>query len=288
VFVLGNGGSASTASHMAADLAKNTIGANMRRVRIMSLNDNIPLLTALGNDVGYHRVFAEQLMNLIQPGDVLVVISGSGNSPNVLRAIDYARAECAEVVGLLGFSGGRAAEQASELEKGKGTRRAARPVELVRIDHPGVVDQREAHALAYATLLANPRDQAVSMGYIGVFLRPGHSKELDISPTTVAAGMAVEVKGEDRRQQIFIIEPESPLRPSISFKLWPRPLMKCVSGLRSSSSSTSSCNTVITRRPRARPRPLPSSPEPQAARGTSGLPRTYGVTCARRGAIRWR
>lgn len=110
VFVMGNGGSASTASHMAADLAKNTIGANMRRFRIMSLNDNVPLMTALSNDLGYHRVFTEQLMNLIRPGDVLVVISGSGNSPNVLRAVDYARNECAQVVGLLGFSGGRAAE----------------------------------------------------------------------------------------------------------------------------------------------------------------------------------
>jgi D-sedoheptulose 7-phosphate isomerase len=111
VFVLGNGGSASTASHMAADLGKNTIGPNMPRFRIMSLNDNIPLLTALANDMGYHRVFAEQLMNLIRPGDVLVVISGSGNSPNVLRAIDYARGQCAQVVGLLGFAGGHAAER---------------------------------------------------------------------------------------------------------------------------------------------------------------------------------
>jgi D-sedoheptulose 7-phosphate isomerase len=109
VFVLGNGGSASTASHMAADLAKNTIGPNMRRFRIMSLNDNAPLVTALSNDLGYHRVFAEQLMNLIRPGDVLVAISGSGNSPNVLRAVEYAREQCAQVVGLLGFTGGRAA-----------------------------------------------------------------------------------------------------------------------------------------------------------------------------------
>jgi D-sedoheptulose 7-phosphate isomerase len=108
VFVLGNGGSGSTASHMAADLAKNTIGPNMRRFRIMSLNDNMPLLTALSNDLGYQRVFAEQLMNVIRPGDVLVVISGSGNSPNVLRAIEYARGQCAQVVGMLGFSGGQA------------------------------------------------------------------------------------------------------------------------------------------------------------------------------------
>lgn len=110
VFVLGNGGSASTASHMAADLAKNTIDANMRRFRIMSLNDNISLLTALSNDLGYENAFSEQLMNLIHPGDVLVVISGSGNSPSVLRAINHAREQCAQVVGLLGFDGGRARE----------------------------------------------------------------------------------------------------------------------------------------------------------------------------------
>src|SRR4051812_15951486 len=112
VFTLGNGGSASTASHMAADLAKNTIGPNMRRFRIMSLNDNIPLLTALSNDLGYDQMFAEQLQNLIQPGDVLIAISGSGNSPNVVRAIEYARSQSAEVGALLGFDGGRALELA--------------------------------------------------------------------------------------------------------------------------------------------------------------------------------
>jgi D-sedoheptulose 7-phosphate isomerase len=112
VFILGNGGSASTASHMAADLGKNTIGPNMARFRIMSLNDNIPLLTALANDYGYERVFEEQLQNLIQPGDVLIVLSGSGNSPNVLRAMEYARSRSAEVAALLGFGGGRAAELA--------------------------------------------------------------------------------------------------------------------------------------------------------------------------------
>jgi D-sedoheptulose 7-phosphate isomerase len=110
VFILGNGGSASTASHMAADLGKNTIGPNMRRFRIMSLNDNIPLLTALSNDLGYENMFAEQLQNLIQPGDVLIVISGSGNSPNVLKAMEYAQGRSAQVAALLGFGGGRAAE----------------------------------------------------------------------------------------------------------------------------------------------------------------------------------
>jgi D-sedoheptulose 7-phosphate isomerase len=86
VFTLGNGGSASTASHMAADLSKNTIGANMRRFRVLSLNDNQALLTALANDVGYENVFAEQLKNLIRP----------------------AQTQCAQVVGILGFEGGEA------------------------------------------------------------------------------------------------------------------------------------------------------------------------------------
>ena len=112
VFTLGNGGSASTASHMAADLNKNTIGPNMRRFRIMSLNDNMSLVSALANDLGYENMFAEQLQNLIHPGDVLIAISGSGNSPNVLRAIEYAQSRSAEVAALLGFDGGKALELA--------------------------------------------------------------------------------------------------------------------------------------------------------------------------------
>jgi D-sedoheptulose 7-phosphate isomerase len=112
VFTLGNGGSASTASHMAADLAKNTISANMRRFRILSLNDNQALLTALANDLGYENVFSEQLKNLIRPGDLLIAISASGNSANVAKAIRYAQTQCAEVVGILGFEGGEVARLA--------------------------------------------------------------------------------------------------------------------------------------------------------------------------------
>jgi D-sedoheptulose 7-phosphate isomerase len=112
VFTLGNGGSASTASHMAADLAKNTISANMRRFRVISLNDNQALLTALANDLGYENVFSEQLKNLIRAGDLLVAMSASGNSPNVLNAIRCAQRQCAEVVGILGFQGGEAARLA--------------------------------------------------------------------------------------------------------------------------------------------------------------------------------
>jgi D-sedoheptulose 7-phosphate isomerase len=110
VFIVGNGGSASTASHMAADLAKNTIGPHMTRFRVLSLNDNMSLVTALANDEGYENVFREQLINLIRPSDVLIAISASGNSPNVLRAIEYATSRQAQTVGLLGFDGGRALE----------------------------------------------------------------------------------------------------------------------------------------------------------------------------------
>ncbi len=112
VFVVGNGGSGATASHMACDLGKNTIAPNMRRFRIMSLNDNVPLLTALANDVGYDRVFSEQLVNLIRPGDVLIVLSGSGRSPNIVEAARCAREPAATVVALLGFDGGEARDLA--------------------------------------------------------------------------------------------------------------------------------------------------------------------------------
>ena len=112
VFTLGNGGSASTASHMAADLSKNTIDADTRRFRVFSLNDNQSLMTALANDLGYEHVFSEQLRNYVRPGDVLVAISASGNSENVINAIRYAQSQSVEVAGILGFDGGRAAELA--------------------------------------------------------------------------------------------------------------------------------------------------------------------------------
>jgi D-sedoheptulose 7-phosphate isomerase len=112
VFIIGNGGSASNASHMAADLAKNTIRPNMRRFKVMSLNDNPAMLTALANDVGYEYIFAEQLINLIAPADILIVLSGSGRSQNILNAMEYARSQSAEVVALLGDGDSPAAELA--------------------------------------------------------------------------------------------------------------------------------------------------------------------------------
>jgi D-sedoheptulose 7-phosphate isomerase len=110
VFVCGNGGSASTASHMAADLGKNTAVEGRTRLRVMSLADNVAWFSALANDLGYENVFVEQIANLLQPQDVLLAISASGNSPNVVRAAEFTRERGGKVVALVGFSGGRLLE----------------------------------------------------------------------------------------------------------------------------------------------------------------------------------
>jgi D-sedoheptulose 7-phosphate isomerase len=106
VYILGNGGSAATATHFACDLSKATIVEGRARLRVTSLTDNVALLTAWANDTTYENVFAEQLCNLLNPEDVVIAISASGNSPNVLAAIDAARERGAITVGLVGFSGG--------------------------------------------------------------------------------------------------------------------------------------------------------------------------------------
>lgn len=106
IIVCGNGGSAATASHFACDLVKWTISPGAPRLRALALTDNVPLLTAWGNDTAYERVFVEQLVTLHRPGDTLVAISGSGNSPNVLRAVAWASGQGAVTVGITGFGGG--------------------------------------------------------------------------------------------------------------------------------------------------------------------------------------
>ncbi|ACL23750.1 D-sedoheptulose-7-phosphate isomerase [Chloroflexus aggregans] len=107
IFVCGNGGSAATASHFACDLAKWTIKPSARRVRALALTDNIPLITAWSNDQGYADIFVEQLQALYRPGDMIVAISGSGNSPNVIRAVEWGNTVGAVTVGLTGFDGGK-------------------------------------------------------------------------------------------------------------------------------------------------------------------------------------
>lgn len=109
VMIFGNGGSAALASHFACDLGKGTCldGRSERRFRVMSLTDNVALLTAWANDTSYEHVFAEQIRNFAEPGDIAFAISGSGNSPNVLRGLQAAREAGAMTVGLGGFHGGK-------------------------------------------------------------------------------------------------------------------------------------------------------------------------------------
>ena len=107
IFVFGNGGSAATASHFVCDLGKGTVQEGKPRFRVIALNDNMALFSAYANDFGYETVFAEPLASLAESGDVAIGISTSGNSANVLRAMDVARERGLTTIGLTGFQGGK-------------------------------------------------------------------------------------------------------------------------------------------------------------------------------------
>ena len=113
VYIIGNGGSGTTASHMAEDLGKSTLRESdlhddsKKRLKVLSLTDNAGWLMAVGNDLAYDQIFVQQLMNYGQPGDLLLAISGSGNSPNVLNAVDWANRHGLMTFGLTGYEGGR-------------------------------------------------------------------------------------------------------------------------------------------------------------------------------------
>jgi D-sedoheptulose 7-phosphate isomerase len=109
VFIFGNGGSAATASHMAEDLAKSTVKdmTAQKRLRVQSLTDSVPFISALGNDWGYEYIFREQLVTNGSAGDVAIAISGSGNSPNLLSAVEWAKQNGLFTCGLTGFNGGK-------------------------------------------------------------------------------------------------------------------------------------------------------------------------------------
>src|SRR5712675_3427648 len=107
IYIMGNGGSAATASHFALDLAKNTIMPGAPRLKAISLTDHVPLITAWSNDTAYEHIFAEQLANMIEPGDIAIGISASGNSPNVINALRLAKQARAATIGLLGARGGK-------------------------------------------------------------------------------------------------------------------------------------------------------------------------------------
>lgn len=113
VYVCGNGGSAALASHLCEDLAKGTIynkdlmDESVKRLRIMSLTDNVPWITAIGNDLAYDQIYVQQLMHFGQEGDLLIAISGSGNSPNIINAVDWANRHGMTTFGFSGYSGGK-------------------------------------------------------------------------------------------------------------------------------------------------------------------------------------
>lgn len=109
IFLAGNGGSAAISSHMTCDLSKTVLKGkdDLDRMAVYCLSDNVPFMTAISNDWGYEHSFSEQLKNLIREGDVLILISSSGNSPNIVNAAEYAKSKKAIVVGLTGFAGGK-------------------------------------------------------------------------------------------------------------------------------------------------------------------------------------
>jgi D-sedoheptulose 7-phosphate isomerase len=113
IFVIGNGGSAATASHFCEDLGKNSLRPDdlhddtKKRVRVLSLTDHISWITALGNDLSYEEIFSQQLRQYASPGDLVVAISGSGNSPNIITAVEWAAQRGLAVFGMTGYDGGR-------------------------------------------------------------------------------------------------------------------------------------------------------------------------------------
>ena len=107
VYVFGNGGSSATASHMVCDFNKGACANVERRFRFVCLNDNVPTLMAVANDVGFEDVFCYQLENKLRKEDLVLAISGSGNSRNVLKAVEYAKGQGVEVIGMTGYDGGR-------------------------------------------------------------------------------------------------------------------------------------------------------------------------------------
>jgi len=112
IFTMGNGGSGASASHAAGDFLKGASYGLDQRFKMVCLNDNLPSMMAIANDIGWEDIFVEPLKNFIQPGDVVIGISGSGNSKNVLKAVDYAKSKGATVIGMTGFKGGQLREAA--------------------------------------------------------------------------------------------------------------------------------------------------------------------------------
>ena len=149
IFLIGNGGSAATASHMMNDLNKFTLSPGKPRLRALALTDNVPLMTAWGNDAAYEDVFVEPLLNFIRPGDVLIAISASGNSPNVIKAIRAAQEHGLTTIAFTGDRGGRLAELADL---------------VVRIPSPLIGQQEDGHMILDHVISGALRDRIAAAG----------------------------------------------------------------------------------------------------------------------------
>lgn len=112
LFVAGNGGSAATAEHFFCDFSKNAVQGDEGRFKVISLSGSTARITALGNDIGFEHIFSEQLKNLMEDGDLMMLISASGSSPDLVAAAEYARSRGNRVIALTGFSGGKLRETA--------------------------------------------------------------------------------------------------------------------------------------------------------------------------------
>lgn len=164
IFVMGNGGSASTASHLVCDLVKNTRAPGFPDFRVMGLADNMALLSAYANDEGYENVFAQQLRTFIQRGDIVIAISTSGNSPNVLEAVRVANRHGATTIGMTGFDGGKLAPMVTlNLHVPSDIIEQVEDIHLM-LEHLISKDLRE-QALQQATLVEEPMlEPAVALG----------------------------------------------------------------------------------------------------------------------------
>jgi D-sedoheptulose 7-phosphate isomerase len=157
IFIIGNGGNAANAAHFATDLGKGASDRGSTRFRVLSLSDNVPWMTALGNDYAFEDVFVRQLMNFAQGGDVLIASSVSGNSPNLVRAIEWANANGVETFALVGSRRGKLAEIAGRLM-------------VIEDAHYGRVEDAQMtilHLLCYALMespMAELRQEAVTVG----------------------------------------------------------------------------------------------------------------------------
>ena len=180
VFALGNGGSAATASHFACDLAKGTRAEGVPAFRVVPLTDNMPLMTAWANDTSYERVFAEQLAALVRPGDMVVLISASGNSPNVLAAARVARDSGAVAIGWTGATGGK----------------LARLCDLaIRVPSPSIEQVEDAHMMLAHSLCVALRARLRTLRYDGpatATVRERSGRERRLSRAMMAELLAAE------------------------------------------------------------------------------------------------